>query len=206
MESLRSCLCILFLCFKLRHHGCVTTVANEFLGSDHSIVLTAVKATTTPQQNDIPKWNFSKADWRKFCAYCDQTLNSFSISLDYFYCLFETSVREAALDAIPHSKKSHKIPVRWWNKQCDIAVNHKKHAFNRMKRTRLQCDIIIFKRCRAKARSFILEAKTSSWQQYCTSLSSNSNRSRLASNQKLFRTTFLSSHSYVSCEWYLGQK
>jgi len=109
--------------------NCVTMVANEFLGSDHSIVLTAVKATTTPQQNDIPKWNFSKADWRKFSVYCDQTLSSFSIFLDYFYCLFETDVREAALDAIPHSKQSHKIPVRWWNKQCDIAVNHKKTCF-----------------------------------------------------------------------------
>jgi len=51
--------------------NCVSTVANEFLGSDHSIVLTTVKATTTPQENANPKWNFSKADWRKFSAYCD---------------------------------------------------------------------------------------------------------------------------------------
>jgi len=50
----------------------VCTVANEFLGSDHSIVLTAVKATTTPQENAIPKGNFSKAVWRKFSAYFDQ--------------------------------------------------------------------------------------------------------------------------------------
>ena len=159
--------------------NCVSTVANEFLGSDHSIVLTAVEASTTPQENAIPKWNFSKDDWRKFSAYCDQTLSSFSISLDYSYCLFETSVREAALAAIPHSKQSHKIPVRWWNKQRDIAVKNKKHAFNRMKRTRLQCDIIIFKRCRAKARIVILEAKTSSWQQYCFSFTSNSNLSHV---------------------------
>jgi len=84
--------------------------------------------------------------------------------------LFETSVREAAQEAIPQSSESNKITVPWWNKQCDIAVKNKKHAFNRMKRTRLQCDIIIFKRCRAKPGKIILEAKTSSWQQYCTSL------------------------------------
>ena len=35
----------------------------------------------------------------------------------------------------------------------------KKHAFNRMKRTRLQCDIIIFKRCRAKAKRVFLMPK-----------------------------------------------
>ena len=154
---------------------CACAVANGFLGSDHSIVLTTVKATTTSPENAIPKWNFSKDDWLKFSSYCDKTLSSVSISLEYSYCLSETTVREAAQEAIPQSKGSDKISVPWWNKQCDIAVKNKKHSYNRMKRTRLQCDIIIFKRCRAKARRVILEAKTSSWQQYCTSLTSNSN-------------------------------
>jgi len=158
---------------------CACTVANEFLGSDHSIILTTVKATTTSHGNAIPKWNFSKAYWLKFNNYCDQTLSSVSTSLEYSYCLFETSVREGAQEAIPQSKESHKITVPWWNKQCDIAVKNKKHAFNRMKLTRLECDIIIFKRCRAKARRVILEAKTSSWQQYRTSLTSNSNLSHV---------------------------
>jgi len=133
------------------------------LGSQHSIVLTNVNANTTPEGRGVPKWNFSKADWQKFSAACDQTLPSFSISLSYAYCLFETSVREAALEAIPQSKKYLKIAVPWWNKQCDVAVKKKKRAFNRMKRTWLLSDIIIFKRCRARAGSVILEAKSSSW-------------------------------------------
>jgi len=48
-----------------------------------------------------------------------------------------------------------------------------------MKPTRLKCDIIIFKRCRAKAWRVVFEAKTSSWQQYSTSLTSNSNLSHV---------------------------
>jgi len=72
--------------------------------------------------------------------------------------LFETIGREAALKAVPQSKKSLKIAVPWWNKQCNVAVK-RKHAFNRMKRTWLLSDIIIFKRCRANARRAILEAK-----------------------------------------------
>ena len=71
---------------------CTCTVTSEFLGSDHSIVLTYVKANTTPEDHGVPKWNFSKADWQKFSAACDQTLTSFSISLSYAYCLFEISV------------------------------------------------------------------------------------------------------------------
>ena len=158
---------------------CTCTVTSEFLGSDHSIVLTNVNANTTPEDHGVPKWNFSKADWQKFSAACDQNLPSFYISLSYAYCLFETSVREAALEAIPQSKKSLEIVVPWWNKQCDVAVKNKKHALNRMKRTWLLSDMIIFKRCRSRARRIILEAKSSSWRQFCTSLTSNTNLSKV---------------------------
>ena len=161
---------------------CNSTVTSEFLGSDHSVVLTAVKASTTPEDLGVPKWNFGKADWQKFSVTCDHTLGSFSISLDYVYCLFETSVREAALEAIPQSKRSIKMAVPWWNKQCGIAVKNKKHAFNRinrMERTWLLRVIIIFKRCRAKARRVILEAKSSSWLHFCTSLTSTTNLSKV---------------------------
>jgi len=34
-------------------------------------------------------------------------------------------------------------------------------------------DVIIFKRCRAKVRRVILEAKSSSWQQFCSSFNTN---------------------------------
>ena len=123
---------------------CTCTVTSEFLGSDPSIVLTNVNADTTPGDHGAPKLNFSKADCQKFSAACDQTLGSFFISLSYAYCLFGTSVREAALEAIPQSKKSLKIAVPWWNKRCDVAVEKKKHAFNRMKRTWLLKEYYYF--------------------------------------------------------------
>jgi len=103
---------------------CTCTVTSEFLGSDHSIVLTNVNANNTPDDHGVSKWNFSKADWQKFSAASDQTLTSFSMSLSYSYCLFKTSVREAGLEAIPQSK-SLKIAVPWWNEQCDVAVKKK---------------------------------------------------------------------------------
>ena len=90
-------------------------------------------------------------------------------------------------EAIPQSKRSLKIAASWWNKQCDIAVKNKEHAFNRMKRTWLSRDIIIFKRCRVKARRVLLEAKSTSWQQFCTSLTSNTNLSKV---QKVIESFF----------------
>jgi len=50
-------------------------VTSEFLGSDHSVVLTAVNSNTKPDDLGIPKWNFSKADWKHFSAACDETLS-----------------------------------------------------------------------------------------------------------------------------------
>ena len=90
-----------------------------------------------------------------------------------------TSIREGALEAIPQFKRSLKIPVPWLNEQCDITAKNKMDAFNRMKRSWLLRDIIIFKRCRAKARMVILEAKSSSWQHFCTSLTSKINLSKV---------------------------
>jgi len=80
---------------------CTSTGTSEFLGSDHSVVSTAVSVNTTSEDHGVQKWNFYKADRQHFSAVCDQTLSSFSISLDYAYCLFETSVREAVLEAGP---------------------------------------------------------------------------------------------------------
>ena len=60
------------------------------------------------------------------CGLLSILFSSFSISLDYAYCLFETvSIREAALEAIPQSKRSFKIAVTLRHKQCDIAVKNK---------------------------------------------------------------------------------
>jgi len=184
---------------------CTCTVTSEFLGSDHSIV-TNVNANTTPEDHGVPKWNFSKAGWQKFSAACDQTFTYFFISPSYAYCLFETSVREAALEAILQSKKSLKIAVPRWNKQCDVAVKKKQHAFNRMKRTWLLSGVITLKRCRATARRVILEAKWSSWQQFCTSLTSNTNLSKVwEGNQKLLRSPLQFFHPKVACPRYFCQ-
>ena len=77
------------------------------------------------------------------------------------------------LASIPQSKNSHKISVPWWNTECALAVKNKKHAFNRMRRTRRSIDILIFKRRRSVARKVILAAKQQSWRNYCTSINTN---------------------------------
>jgi len=68
--------------------------------------------------------------------------------------LFETSVRKAALEAIPQRGLSKLLFHGGISSVTSLSKT--KHAFNSMKQTWLLRDIIIFKRCRAKARRVIL--------------------------------------------------
>ena len=78
-----------------------------------------------------------------------------------------------AIATIPQTKPRHKNLVPWWTKSCAVAVRNKKHAYNRMMRTRHPLDISTYKRIRDKTRKVILQAKRDCWQQYCNSVNSN---------------------------------
>ena len=159
---------------------CTFTVTSEFLGSDHSIVLTNVNANTTPEDHGVPKWKFSKADWQKFSSACDQTLTSFSIALSYAFPSLKL-VFAKLLWILFHNPRSLLNSLFHGGVSSATLLWKRKHAFNRMKRTWLLSDIIIFERCRTRAKKVCTrrQAKSSSWRQFCMSLTSNSNLTSL---------------------------
>ena len=150
---------------------CSISITNEFLGSDRAIIHVAVHGVVPDNTEPLPKWNFSRANWIKFHKRWSSSLNCISLDLEHSYQLSETSILEATRAAIPQTKYTGKI---WWNVACDLAIKKKKYALHRMKRARVPLDVIIFKRCRAKARRVILEVKQSSWENFCNALTSNS--------------------------------
>ena len=150
---------------------CVATVVIEFIGSDHSIVRIAVGGADPSIKTHIPRYNFRKANWQRFRDLCDISLWSISTDLIGSYQLVETSILQAAT---PQTRFSERMSVPWWSAECDHTIKSKKHVFNRMKRTRSQTDIIIFKQCRARARRTILAAKGTYWWHYCSSITNNS--------------------------------
>jgi len=109
VDSSYASLCSSTVTSNCSHPQLQVTVDNSWVAT--ALFLTAVNTTTKPEDHGVPKWNFAKADWQKFSAPAIKTLSSFSISLDYAYCLFETSVREAALEAVLESNRSLKIAV-----------------------------------------------------------------------------------------------
>jgi len=117
---------------------------------------------------------FFTINWIKFHKLCCSSLSCISLDFEHSYQLFEMSKLEAARATIPQTKYTGKISVPWWNAAYLLAVKKIKHTLNRMKRTKAPLDVIIFKRCRAKARRVILEPKQSSWENFCNALTSNS--------------------------------
>ena len=138
---------------------CSSTVTNDLLSSDHSVIITEIKNCSPETALFRSTWNCTKANWPLSSEICDTTLTAFSVNFSHSYQPFETSILEAASLAIPKTKPWHKPSVLWWTNDRDIAIKHKKHAFLRMKPMRPTTDIIIFKRCRAKAWRIILDAK-----------------------------------------------
>ena len=43
-------------------HNCTSNITHDFLGSDHSVILTSINDFTIPTKLHIPKWNFHRAD------------------------------------------------------------------------------------------------------------------------------------------------
>jgi len=157
---------------------CTSTVTSEFLESDHSVVLTAVKANTMPEDFGVPKWQNGTSARQTGRNLAPPAIKLY-VHSPSLRTMLAASLKPMFAKLLWKLKRSLKVPVPWCNKQCDITVKNKKHAFNGMKRTWLLRDIMIFKRCRAKARRVILEAKSSPWGQSSTSLTPTTNLSKV---------------------------
>lgn len=81
------------------------------------------------------------------------------------------AIVEAANRSIPVKHGSTlKRRVPWWNDEVKIAIMEKKRALNIFKRSPTMENMIVFKRCRAKARQIILKSKRISWEYYVSSI------------------------------------
>jgi len=153
-------------------HKCCVNVTNSFLGSDHCVIDIKINVIAQASKR-LPRWAFNRADWKGFHQLCDSEINQglISNSIHDFYRNLISTIFDIATRTIPITKMNDKISVPWWNKSCEVAVKNKKHAFNRMMRTRDPQDIIVFKRARAKAKVVLNDAQKATWQNYCSTLS-----------------------------------
>ena len=132
--------------------NCTSNIIHDFLGSDHSMILTSINDFTVPTKLHIPKWNFQRADWLTFSNECLRQINNklVSTNIEKFSDQLTESLLAVATATIPQTQTGRKKKsAPWWNNECAVAIRNKKHAFSRMKRSRRPSDIIAFKRFRA---------------------------------------------------------
>ena len=107
-------------------------------------------------------------------------------NVQVFHKHLTMNILKSAESNIPKTKPYSKPYVPWWNKNCEIAVRNRKHAYNRVRKTRHPTDIIVFKQTRAITKHTIFKAKTEACRNYSSSFKSNTKLSEVWRTLKQF--------------------
>ena len=149
--------------------------ADDSYGSDHfPIILDELHPSNPPTSNLPKKFNTNKADWNKF--YCEtsihpQTYNQIT-NIDELVDLFNNLIINAATASIPRYNPNPKYPVPWWSEECKQAHKTRKTARRKYQRTKSPIDKIALNRASAIARYTKRQARKQSWQNYISSINS----------------------------------
>ena len=161
---------------------CETVVTDQLIGSDHCIIITTVNSRVQISETETRKWSIGKANWKEFSRLVDINLTSgvdLELDIEEMNSKITRSIISAAETTIPRSRNIGKIPVPWWNVNCERAIKRKRAAFMKMKRTFNFDDVIDFKRKRAECRRTIQSAKRQFWEKFCASLDMRANAKRV---------------------------
>ena len=121
-------------------------------------------------------WNFSKADWGLFSCRCSNEVKEGIVDsdIDSLNRNIVPTMNSIAGDTLPTYRSSvgKKIKVPWWDEGCKQAIQERRAALKRLRRTLRLEDVVEYKRKRAYAQRTIKQAKTASWKLLCSSINS----------------------------------
>jgi exonuclease III len=96
-------------------------ICNNSMGSDHHPILITYNEPPVEEDSFIPRWKFSKADWKTFEQKCHQQLTPSTFnpshSVEENLEKFQKTIIEIAIDTIPKTKKPNKKQklLPYWN-------------------------------------------------------------------------------------------
>ena len=149
------------------------TVSDENYGTDH-FPISLKRLTNAPPEDPISSYNFDKADWtlfRRLTIVPDnlfQDLDNSNEMVD----LFNSTIINAANQAIPKKSSSTKYPVPWWSADCNSYQREKKATRRRYRRTGSIADKIALNRASALARRSYRRNRKECWQKYVSTINS----------------------------------
>ncbi|KAG5872383.1 hypothetical protein JTB14_013574 [Gonioctena quinquepunctata] len=120
---------------------------------------------------DVPqRWRSEQANWTQY----QDAVSTFQLpdgTIDDTVKAFSDAILLATEKTVPQTGRTRRNKnVPWWNEEVTRVISEKKHAFNVFRRSPTQENMIEFKRLRAKARNSIITSKRQSWQNYVSSI------------------------------------
>ncbi|KAI5756508.1 hypothetical protein M8J77_025578 [Diaphorina citri] len=141
--------------------------------SDHHPIVISFCINPTPETNFLPKWKLNKADWAKFTALAEFSIDE-NLSVQEQVQEFTNKLLFAATESIPKSKPMNKkYAVAWWNEKCYLAIKERNKAFRVFTKTKSLDNWIAFKRLRAKVKRTVIQSKKESWISFASTITSS---------------------------------
>ena len=150
---------------------------SDLAGSDHiPLAVTGLQlphtTITVPTQQ-----TFKKTSWPDYHNLCSREFQPILPSNDINYDIEQltSSLTHLALQCTPPQpthRRNQRTLVPWWNDDCTAALCERRRALRRLKGNSTLENHNHFRKCRAKAKFVIKNAKRESWRQYTSSITS----------------------------------
>lgn len=144
------------------------TVVQDLHNSDHFPILIEVECQE-PAKSIPRRWILERANWQDFRnKLVKPSINDPKSITECIITAAETSIPKS-------SGRPLRRIVPWWNAEVENSIKNKKTSLNRFKKSPTIDNLIAFKKARAKARKIVLESKRNSWNNFTSTISSNTN-------------------------------
>jgi ribonuclease HI len=145
-------------------------VHNDLCGSDHFPIIVNMQTDFQPPGRPA-QWSLKRANWKRFAALADLSSSRLETDVPSKVKNITETLVKAAEESIPQtSTKPRRIPVPWWNQDCDDAIKARKKALRIFSRRPTKENLMEFRRLRAKARQVVKSSQRKSWQAYVSSI------------------------------------
>lgn len=170
-------------------------VLDSTFGSDHYPIITFYPLRCYPQHPPPPllKYRLSDANWENYKKLLENKVQSLpqitAENLNACYKEFCKAVSDSADLNIPlKNSASGKIASPpWWDRECTEMIKSRKKAEKDYKQNMTDSNLINYQRIAAKTRRVFRRKKTSSWRQFCASLSPDTSSSIVWNQINRFR-------------------
>ena len=148
----------------------VSSRVTDDMGSDHRGIITKISTPKPAYYKPKTRWNFKKANWKKFKEVTDSLLDvpELPSKMDAANQMFIEAVQKGSHQSIP--KGSRKKYKPFWTKEIEKAVIERRTARAQLERSGKAADRKTYNKVSAVVKRTIHKAKQEKWHTTCGKL------------------------------------